>query len=123
MFEGSIRSLQVALMAALDQAERLHAEVAKAPLRVQQTVGRQLEEYTIPLLHRLLDREDAAGGVPTLRRTANALEGEADQAGRKVAGEVDIPCLVEQAASAEVKVLTAKDEEEAIEEEQVVLLS
>ena len=126
MFDGSIRSLQVALMAALDQAERLHAEVSRAPLRVQQTVGRQLEEVTIPMLHRLLDQEDAFGGIPTLRRTAGALDGTSGADGmvamvsksKRLIGQ-----LVDEAAQAEVKPLTAKDEEEAADEEQAFLLA
>ena len=74
MFEGSIKALQAALTVALDQAERFHADVAKSNLRAQQTVGRQLEEHTIPSLKRLLEAEDAFGGIPALKRTAGFLE-------------------------------------------------
>ena len=126
MFEGSIKALQAALTVALDQAERFHADVAKSNLRAQQTVGRQLEEHTIPSLKRLLEAEDAFGGIPALKRTAGFLEqpgglnGVVGQAISKNVKE-EVGALVEDAAQAEIKPLTLEDEAEANEEEELYL--
>lgn len=128
MFEGSIKALQSALAVALDQAERFHADVARSNLRAQQTVGRQLEEHTIPSLKRLLEAEDAFGGIPALKRTAGFLERPGAQDG--VVGQAisnkskaEVEELVEEAAQAEVKLLTEQDEAEAKEEEELYLSS